>query len=185
MKITVHGKNGFKTTKAIEDYIAMKVEKVENYFGDTNELEARVVCKVYRNGHKVEVTIPTKHFILRAEDVEADMYAAIDLVMDKVERQIRKNKDKLNRSILKTSGIKDYFQELENNDNITLEKDEILVDEKIVKRKPMELKPMNIEEAMLQMEMLGHDFFVYKDFDLSTTCVVYKRKDGGFGVIET
>ncbi len=185
MKVTVHGKNGFETTKAIEEYITTKLEKVKNYFEDTTDIEARVLCKVYSNGHKVEVTIPTKHFILRAEDIEADMYAAVDLAMDKIERQIRKNKDKLNRSILKTSGIKDYFKEHQGEDKVDLGQDEILVDHKIVKRKPIFLKPMSIEEAVLQLEMLGHDFFVYLDVELNGTCVVYKRKDGSFGVIET
>ncbi len=185
MKIDIHGKNGFETTPAIKEYIEDKFKKVKMYFNDIEDVEARVVCKVYPAGHKVEVTIPIKHFILRAEDTESDMYAAVDLVLDKIERQIRKYKAKVNRSLLKTSGIKDYFQEATNEEKIELDDNEIMVAEKIVKRKPLSLKPMDIEEALLQMEMLGHDFFVYQDVELATPCIIYRRKDGKYGVIET
>ena len=123
----------------------------------------------------IEVTIPTKHFTLRNEESNEDLYAAIDSIVDKLERQIRKNKDKINSRINKTF-IKDF--------NVDLQ-DEYEEEEKIVRRKSIELKPIDEEEAIMQMEMLGHTFFVYKDVESNEICVLYKRKDGNYGVIET
>ena len=111
----------------------------------------------------------------RKSDV-VDMYAAIDLVSDKLERQIRKNKTRLNRN------VKDNIKEFNFDFDI---KEEEEPKEKIVKRKDIEMKPMDEEEAILEMELLGHSFFVYKDMDTNKICVLYKRKDGDYGLIET
>ena len=124
----------------------------------------------------MEVTIPTDKFILRSEEENDDLYAAIDLVTDKLERQIRKNKTRLNRN------IKDSVKEFNFDFDI---KDEEEAKEKVVKRKNIEMKPMDEEEAILEMELLGHSFFVYKDMDTKNICVLYKRKDGDYGLIET
>ena len=125
--------------------------------------------------HKIEVTIPTKDFMLRNEVVNEDLYAAIDEVIDKLERQVRKSKEKLNHKKQRKI-IEDFEYELE---------DDFIEDEVIVKRKKLDLKPMDEEEAILEMELLGHNFFVYKDSNLDEICIIYKRKNGNYGLIET
>ena len=125
----------------------------------------------------IEVTIPTTNFTIRNEESAEDLYAAIDLVTDKIERQIRKNKTKINK-IEKDAAKKLNLAFMEN-----IEEDD--EDKIIVRRKTLNTKPMDEEEAMLQMEMLGHDFFIYKDRDTKKVCIVYKRKDNNYGIIET
>ena len=123
----------------------------------------------------VEVTINTHGLILRGEESNKDLYASIDLVADKIERQIRKNKTKIHKKSSKET-IRD-FKEFE------VEEKEDAND--VVKRKEIEMKPMSEEEAILQMELIDHDFFVYKDANTNETNVVYKRKDGNYGLIVT
>ena len=162
-------------TEAIKDYTETKLGKLEKYFKD-DDVTANVLTRVRGNSQIVEVTIPTDKFILRSEEENDDLYAAIDLVSDKLERQIRKNKTRLNRN------VKDNIKEFNFDFDI---KEEEEPKEKIVKRKDIEMKPMDEEEAILEMELLGHSFFVYKDMDTNKTCVLYKRKDGNYGLIET
>ena len=136
----------------------------------TNKSEA----KVKNHEQKVEVTIPLKKFILRAEESREDLYAAIDVVVDKIERQIRKNKTKLQSKKIKERDITiDYVEDIDDEDN------------KVVKRKTIEVKPMSEEEAIIQMELLGHSFYLFKDATSSKPTLVYKREDGNYGVIET
>ena len=162
-------------TDAIKDYTENKLSRLEKYFKD-DDITANVLAKVRGKSQIVEVTIPTSKFILRSEEENEDLYAAIDLVTDKLERQIRKNKTRLNRN------IKDSVKEFNFDFDI---KDEEEAKEKVVKRKNIEMKPMDEEEAILEMELLGHSFFVYKDMDTKNICVLYKRKDGDYGLIET
>ena len=178
MLVEVRGKNGFKVTDAIENYAKDKLEKVERYFKE--ELDAFVVCKTYKDHHRVEVTIPTKYYTMRAEVSEEDMYAAIDLAIDKLESQIRKNKVKITRSLQKKEGVAELF-----NEEIDLEALERELVRMPVKRKAINLELMSTDEAITAMEMLGHDFFVYKDDSNDKTCVVYLRNDGKYAVIET
>ena len=119
--------------------------------------------------------MPTNKFTLRAEEKHNDLYAAIDLVVDKLERQIRKNKTKLNNK------YKNIIQ-LDINTDFEIDKNEE-EDTKVVKRKNIDTKPMDEEEAILQMELLNHDFFVFKNVDEECVSVMYKRKDGNFGII--
>lgn len=181
MKVEVVGKNGFQPSKANKEFAAKKLEKIENYFDGTTELEARVVCKVYREFHKVEITIPTKNLILRAEVSDTDLYAAIDKAIDKLTSQIRKYKTRVKTKMDK-EGIKEVFAE-DNLDVESLEK-EILASQ-LVRNKEVELKPMNLDEAMAQMELLGHSFFIYLDKVTGKTNVLYLREDGDYAVIET
>ena len=174
MKYNIRG-DKMIITDAIKDYTETKLGKLEKYFKD-DDITANVLAKVRGNSQIVEVTIPTSKFILRSEEENEDLYAAIDLVSDKLERQIRKNKTRLNRN------IKDSVKEFNFDFDI---KDEEEAKEKVVKRKNIEMKPMDEEEAILEMELLGHSFFVYKDMDTNNTCVLYKRKDGDYGLIET
>ncbi len=178
MLVEVRGKNGFKVTEAIENYAKDKLEKVERYFRD--ELDAFVVCKTYRDHHRVEVTIPTKYYTMRAEVSEDDMYAAIDLAIDKLESQIRKNKTKITRSLQKKDGVAEIF-----NEDIDLEALERELVRTPVKKKNIVLERMSTDEAITAMEMLGHDFFIYRDDISEKTNVVYLRNDGKYAVIET
>ena len=174
MKYNIRG-DKMVVTEAIRDYTEEKLGKLEKYFKD-DEITANVLTRVRGNSQIVEVTIPTSKFVLRSEEENDDLYAAIDLVSDKLERQIRKNKTRLNRN------VKDNIKEFNFDFDIKEEEDS---KEKIVKRKNIETKPMDEEEAILEMELLGHSFFVYKDMDTNNTCVLYKRKDGDYGLIET
>lgn len=174
MKYNIHG-DKMVVTEAIKDYTENKLGRLEKYFKD-DDITANIITRVRGNAQIVEVTIPTSKFILRSEEENDDLYAAIDLVTDKLERQIRKNKTRLNRS------TKESVKEFNFDFDI---KEEETAKEKIVKRKDIEMKPMDEEEAILEMELLGHNFFVYKDMDTNRVCVLYKRKDGDYGLIET
>lgn len=174
MKYNIRG-DKMVVTDAIRDYAETKLGKLEKYFKD-DEVTANILTRVRGNAQIVEVTIPTSKFVLRSEEENEDLYAAIDLVSDKLERQIRKNKTRLNRN------VKDNVKEFNFDFDV---EDEEQSKEKIVKRKNIEMKPMDEEEAILEMELLGHSFFVYKDMDTNNTCVLYKRKDGDYGLIET
>ena len=175
MKYNIRG-DKMVVTEAIRDYAEEKLGKLEKYFKD-DDITANVLTRVRGNSQIVEVTIPTSKFVLRSEEENDDLYAAIDLVSDKLERQIRKNKTRLNRNF--KENVKEF------NFDYVLEDTEEESKEKIVKRKNIEMKPMDEEEAILEMELLGHSFFVYKDMDTNNTCVLYKRKDGDYGLIET
>ena len=179
MEIFVRGKN-IKVTDAIESYVKEKLNKLDTYLGDSENVKANVLLNVHGRSQKVEVTIPLKNFILRAEDVQEDLYAAIDTVADKLQRQIRKNKTRLASKKMKTVAVQDFiFDKIED---IEEEEDK---EEKIVKRKKVEVKPMSEEEAILQMELLGHQFYIFKDAETLKPTLVYKRKEGNYGVIET
>ena len=170
MQYIIRGDN----TKSIKEYIESKLSKLDKYFNN-DDFTATVLTKKEGRNQKIEVTIPTNTFTLRNESVNEDLYAAIDNVVDKLERQIRKNKDKINKKHNKKV-IEDFELILE---------DEFTEEEKVVKRKNLELKPIDEEEAIIEMEMLGHNFFVYKDSDSGKICVLYKRKSGNYGIIET
>jgi putative sigma-54 modulation protein len=177
MKLDVRGKSGLEITPAIRNYVEKKLRKIEKVF--TEELEAFVVCKIYRDLTKVEITIPIKFITIRAEVEDKDLYAAIDLAVDKLEAQIRKNKHKLNRSLQERAGLKDAFRE-DSLDLEALEK-ELLGP---VRKKRIKLDILSYDEAITQMNLLGHDFFIYRNED-KEVCVMYLREDGGFGLIET
>jgi len=173
MKVKVIGKN-IEITEALKNIIEKKVSRLDKYFNP--DVEAQATLGVQKNRHTIEVTIPFNGIILRAEEQNEDMYMSIDIVADKLERQIRKHKTKLEKrnhgSSLKFQGIPQY--------NYTEEDAE----PKIVKTKKFAIKPMSEEEAVLQMELVGHSFFVYMRDDSSEVNVVYKRKDGDYGLIE-
>ena len=139
MKITLRGKN-IEITEAIEEKVSEKLSKLDKYFIVSENVEAKVLVRTYPYGQKIEVTIPTEYVLLRAEVVDQDLYNAIDLVIDKLEGQIRKYKTRL---------------------------------------------PMDMEEAIMQMELIGHSFFVYRDTETDAISIVYRRNDGDYGLIET
>lgn len=183
MKVIVRGKNKFVPSEAIKTYADNKVQKLNQYFKEDNELTATFLCKVYDTHHTVEVTIPTKHLILRAEVKDESVYSAIDLAIDKLESQIRKHKSKLYKSIQKRDGVANHYAQNTDFDAKAIES-EILATN-LVKNKSVDLKPMSKEEAILQMEMLDHNFFVFQDSETMKIAVVYLRDDGDYGIIET
>ena len=175
MKCVIRGEK-LTATKAIRDYINNKLSRLDKYFKADN-ISATVLIKLKGKKQAIEVTIPYDKYMLRSEEVNDDLYAAIDLVIDKLERQIRKNKIKLKKQNMVNV---EYF-----NFDYETSKEEEVDDIKITKRKVIEMKPMDEEEAILQLDLLGHDFFIYKDVHSNNINVVYKRKDGNYGVIET
>ncbi len=171
MRIDIRG-DKLKVTEAIKNHIEEKLGKLDRYFENKEEIKAYVVIRARNNKEIIEVTVPTPKFTLRAEEIHEDLYAATDLVADKLERQIRKNKTRLRKhfkEVLQYELLNDIEEENERN---------------IVKRKHIELRPMSEEEAILQMELLDHDFYFFKNNDTDKISVLYKRKDGFYGIIE-
>lgn len=176
MKITVRGKN-ISITEGIEKKVSQKLAKLDKYFMNADELEAKVLVRVYPRGQKIEVTIPAGNLLLRAEVVDDDLYAAIDNVIDKLEGQIRKYKTRLNR--------KSPDHKLAFNMASIQPFDQPVEEDVVVKTKTISPKPMDLEEAIMQMELIGHTFFVYRDTESNKISIVYRRHDGDYGLIET
>ena len=173
MKMNFVGRH-MKVFEVIKEMAEKKLSKFDKFFHDDAEME--VTFSMPKNAEKVEITIYTDGTTFRAEEISDTFANAIDRAIDSLERQIRKNKTRLNRN------VKDNVKEFNFDFDIKEEEDS---KERIVKRKNIETKPMDEEEAILEMELLGHSFFVYKDMDTNNTCVLYKRKDGDYGLIET
>lgn len=176
MKMSIRGKN-LAVTEAIEDKINKQLSKLDKYFIVSDNVEAKVLIRTYPYGQKIEVTIPTEYVLLRAEVVDEDLYNAVDEVIEKLEGQIRKYKTKLSR---KTKDHKLAFN-VATMEKFNDEEDE----DHLVKTKIITPKPMALEEAIMQMELLDHSFFVYRDTETDQVSVVYRRHDGDYGLIET
>ena len=176
MEIIIHG-DKLKITKAMNDYIEEKLAKLNKYLENGDRVRANVIVKVKNHEQRVEITIPMKSFILRSEETKNDFYAAVDKAVDKLERQIRKNKTRMMSKQVKVN-YEINFSEIELDEEDTKEN-------KILKRKKVEVKPMNEDEAIIQMELLGHQFYMYMDSETSKPAVVYKRNDGNYGIIES
>lgn len=173
MKFNIRGKK-LDVTDSIKKYIEEKIGRLDKYFENPSNITATVLIKLRGNDQVVEATINANKFILRAEESHKDLYASIDKVSDKIERQIRKNKTRMSKKVNKDL-TKDFvldFEEPEENNNV------------IVKRKTIEDKPMSEEEAILQMELIGHEFFAFRNIDTNDVNILYKRKDGNYGILE-
>ena len=171
MNYTIRG-DKLVVTKAIKEYIEEKLGRLNKYYSDASNIDCKVLVRSKNNLQTIEVTIPLNKFILRAEVSDKDLYAAIDLVVDKLEGQIRKNKTKLEKRYIEEIPEMVFDDEVEEEE-----------EDKIVKRKDIDSKPMDEEEAILQMELLNHDFFVFKNVTEECVSVLYRRKDGKFGII--
>lgn len=174
MKLNIRGSK-LEVTEAIKNYLESKIAKLDKYFEEPEEITANVVVKTRGIDQIAEITIPIKKAILRAEESNRDLYASIDFAVDKLERQIRKNKTRIKQKANKEN--LDVFIDFEVEENE-------IEEQTIVKRKTVDMKPMSEEEAILQMNLLGHEFFVFKDADTETDAVLYKRKDGNYGILE-
>ncbi|NMB96388.1 MAG: ribosome-associated translation inhibitor RaiA [Clostridiaceae bacterium] len=189
MNFIVSGKN-IDITEALRNRVVKKLGKLDKFFNP--DTDVYVTMSVEKSRHIVEVTIPFNGVVLRAEEESDDMYASIDKVIDVLEGQIRRNKTRLKKKIYdgsiktgsvnglpKTGAIKaEYFEQIENQD------DEEEREFKVVKSKKFAIKPMSVDEAILQMNLLGHEFFVFSNAETDDVNVVYKRKDGNYGLIE-
>ena len=173
MKFIIIGKN-INVTAGLKSAVEDKIGKLEKYF--TEDTEVHVTLSVEKDSQKIEVTIPVKGNIIRAEEVSSDMYVSIDLVEEVIERQLKKYKNKI---IDKKQEQASFFKQEYIDDDFESE-DEI----KIVRTKKFDIKPMYPEDACVQMELLGHSFFVFVNAEDDQVCVVYKRKGGTYGLIE-
>ena len=173
MKVNITGKN-FNTYQHLEDTMEKKFDKLGKYFSD--DITVNVVLSQERGRDKIEATINAKGAVFRAEEVVQDIYEGIDRVVDKLSSQMARFKGKLQKryndnKALKFEILPDYEEEVE--------------EVKVVRTKKFELTPMTVEEAILEMEMLQHNFFVFLDMETDSVNVVYIRKDGNYGVLET
>lgn len=177
MKFQIVGKN-IKVTEAIRSSVEKKLSRMDKYFVMDDEVVAKVLVRTYKTSQKVEITINTKMMDFRVEVMDDDLYAAIDLAIDKLEGQMRKLKTKLDRRHKMSLGESIAFENFESD----MEEDD--GDDKPVRVKEVYLEPMDMEEAITRMENLGHSFYVYKDAEDDVISVLYKRYDGGYGVIQ-
>ena len=170
MNVNVKGRN-VDVSPALKEYVEKKISKVVKQFKSVDEEVA--VLKVAKGDHTVEITVPAKGIILRAQETTKDMYSSIDLVCEKIERQIHKYKTRLAKRKYAN------FAEAPVIDEAAVEEDDLT----IIKNKKFVMHPMTAEEAIVQMNLLGHDFFVFFDPDEGVTSVVYRRKDGKYGLL--
>jgi putative sigma-54 modulation protein len=173
MKIAIRGKN-IEITEGFRDYVEKKLGKLTRYFEQVQE--AQVTALTGRGGYVVEVTVPLNSFILRAEELSNEnLYAAVDLVVEKLEKQIQKHRTRLYKRF-RNQGLKNLITTMGDENAAGVPS--------IVRTKRFPIKPMPVEEALLQMSMLGHDFYVFSNAETEQVNVLYRRKDGNFGLIE-
>ncbi len=173
MRIIITGKN-IEVSEYLEDLVTKKVSKLDKYFPEGTE--AHVTLAVERNRHIVEVTIPYVGGIIRGEVASGDMYASVDSVLAKLEHQIVKHRTKLEKNLRQGAFKADpVYAPLEDFDDEPRQ---------VVRVKRFSIKPMDVEEAILQMELLGHSFYVFENAEDGTVNVLYLRKDGNYGLIE-
>ena len=183
MKIMIYGKN-IDVTPALKNYANEKVSKIGKYFNGEPK-EAHVSMEVEKDRHIVEVTAYINGIILRGEEETHDMYASIDGVIEKLERQVHKYKTKIQKKIIeKKQEFKEGYKEERTEEIFQSLEREVEYRPKVVRTKKFAVKPMDIEEAIMQMDLLGHDFFVFSNANTEEVNVVYKRKDGNYGLIE-
>lgn len=172
MKTTIVARK-MDLTPGMKEYVEKKLTKLDKFFDE--DAEAKITMSVEKNRQKIEATIYSHNTIYRVEQITSDMYVTMDKIIDDMERQIRKNKTRLEKRLRKDAfvdaGVYDVPIDEEKEFNI-------------IKTKTFTTKPMSNEEAILQMNLLGHSFFVYKNSETEKNNIVYKRKDGNYGIIE-
>ena len=178
--MSIHGK-GLDVTDALRSYVERRLSKLDRYFPH-EAMVAQAVLAVQRDRQIVEVTIPLEGRLLRAEEAHSSMYAAVDLVLEKLERQIHKYKTRLVRRPRHEAAV-DAAQRRTSEGPAEPEADELDPVSEVLRRKTFLIKPMTLEEALLQMELIGHDFFVFRDGAGGGVQVLYRRRSGGLGLI--
>ena len=177
MIINIHGKNKFTVKPALKTYIEEQLSPIDKMFRIAENVTANVVCKEYGDIKTVEVTIPTKYLIMRAESQADDMFKAVDLAVDKLEQQNIRHKKKINSIIRKRDGIGNYFDELVHEKEVE--------QKKVVKEKVVSLPVMSVEEAITQLELLDHDFYMFINEEDHKPTTIYLRNDGNYAVIRS
>lgn len=177
MRVMITAKN-YKPSERLQENIEKKFSRLGKYFHD--DVVANVIVSKFKDKTKLEATINTNKTLFRAEEISDNVYEAMDLVIDRLSSQMKKFRGKLEARYKENKALKFEYIPEETEEERTAAEDLV-----VVKRKQFELQPMNYEEAILQMEMLGHDFFIYFDMDTESTNVVYKRKGDAYGLIET
>ena len=172
MNLVISGKN-LDITEGLRSAIEEKIGKLERYFTDTTEVY--VTLSTEKNRQKIEITIPMKGSIIRAEEVSSDMYVSIDLVEEVIERQLKKYKKKLIDKEQNAAHLSQSFIEADDFEDEDIQ---------IIRSKKFAMKPMDPEEACVQMELIGHNFFVFRNSETDEVNVVYKRKGNTYGLIE-
>ena len=179
MKITTQG-NGIKIGERLEKKITDKLSKFDKYFGEEGSCNVRIRPEGSRM--VVEVTLKLNNKIYRAEARDEEILTAVDRTVDKLESQIRRQKTKFLKKKKEYPEIVSYLEEDGGSDfDYVADEPE---ESRITRKKTFELRPMTSEDAILQMEMLGHNFLVYLDADTNSVCVIYKRNDGNYGLLE-
>ena len=173
MRVIIAGK-GMEVSDYLKEMVTKKVLKLQRYFGE--ETEAHITMSIQKSRHIVEVTIPFDGIVLRGEEATGDMYASIDGVLKKLEKQIHKHRTALKKRLHENAFQKDIY---EFNDEMEEEKIPT-----IVRTKRFVVKPMDLQEAQMQLELLGHQFFVFRNAKTNEVNVLYKRQDGDLGLIE-
>ncbi len=171
MSVNVKGRN-IEVTPALREYVEKKIAKVTKQFKTVGDISA--VLKVEKGNHIVEITVPASGILLRAQENTKDMYSSIDLVVEKIERQVHKYKTRL---------MKRKYSNFVDPTPVPVVEEAHDDEFEVVKNKKFVLRPMSVEEAIMQMNLLNHDFFVFFDPDLDSTNVVYRRKDGKYGLL--
>lgn len=183
MDIAIKGRN-IEVTDALESYIEKKLNRISRFFDRISDIQVVLSTSNSKSSgaiQKVEVTARINGKIIRAQESTPDMYASIDLVVDKLERRIKTFKGKLlDRGRVRVSEREETSEEITQLE----EPEEGSLSDRIIRRKRLTITPMSVEEALLQMELLGHDFFIFINADTSEINIVYSRKEGGYGLIE-
>lgn len=175
MNYKIIGKN-IVVTEAISNTILKKLAKMDKYFDEKEEVDCRALVRSYRKGAKVEITIFTSDTIFRAEVYSDDLYDAVDDAVDKLQGQMRKLKTQLQKRFehdgIGRAILTEFIEE------------ELAEENEVVRTKSLDLKPITLDEAILEMEAIGHDFYLYLDTDDERISVVYRRNDGGYGLLQ-
>ncbi|MFO7265673.1 MAG: ribosome-associated translation inhibitor RaiA [Bacillota bacterium] len=179
--LTVSGKN-VAVTQALREHAERRISKLQKYFDDGRPLRAEVVMYTERDNHVAEVTIQVGSLLVRGVGKTDDMYVSIDSAVDRIARQVRKYKTRIHRKL--QEGGKPVAMPAEPAEDLDEEGEGDESEPRVVRVKRFAFKPMTLDEAILQMELLGHDFFVFTDAETDEVHVLYRRRDGNYGLIE-
>lgn len=176
----IQGRNGYVPNEGVKRYVEKRLKKIIDFFEPELIKQVNVVFKVYKDHYRVEITIPSPYIVLRSETSDPEVLAAIDKSVDKLGQQIRKHRTKIKKQVTSRTGIKKIFSK--EFDAESLEKD--ILANQLVKKKKVEITAMTADEAITQMELIDHDFFIYLDKETNLPMIVYRRKDGDYAVIQ-
>ncbi len=178
MKITIRTKGSVKMSDNVRDHINKQVMELDKLFNESEHVNVNVLCEEKNDKVKTEITIVLRHIILRAECKGDTLYAAINQAVDKIEQQLIRHKKKVNALIKKREGISQYFVE-------KVSEPEVVEKPEVVRIKKIDVMEMSVDEAITQLELLDHQFYMFRNEETHTIAVVYKRNNGGYGLLES